>query len=282
MFWGIFDDTQGLSPSFYTNLGKSPSTIMMFMDFGNFPLDFCKNADQLGSMPYVTWEPRVDITKILTGQYDSYLQKFGQDIAKFGKPFLLRFGHEFNGDWYPWSVYEGKLVPASTYVQVYKYVHDKVVAAGGSKAIWVWCANAGNGGANPQDILSYYPGDKYVNWIGMDGYNWGTSAPGFSWKSFSGVFNSLYQQLTTNYPTKPIMIGEMGCSSTGGDKVAWINDMFTRLPIDFPKVRSFTWFNINKETDWRFNVNQGSTDAFKAGIAKNFVQYDPALGNLGR
>ncbi|WP_223584801.1 hypothetical protein [Sphingobacterium sp. GVS05A] len=112
------------------------------------------------------------------------------------------------------------------------------------------------------------------------GYNFGTSQSWSSWQSFAQVFGPLYHKLTTTYPSKPIFIAEMGCSSTGGDKATWINDMFAQLETQFPKIRSFVWFNINKETDWRFTNGQEAIGAFKTGLSNPRVGVDPTLGGV--
>jgi hypothetical protein len=77
--------------------------------------------------------------------------------------------------------------------------------------------------------------------------------------------------MVKNYQWKPIMISEFGCSGTGGNKVAWITDMFTQLKNNHKKIKAFVWFNVNKEIDWRFNETAESTTAFKAGLADTIV-----------
>jgi len=288
VFWGIFEE--GLQTDLTrvqahaTDLGKSPTMVMWYIDWHNsgFPTTQAQNVHNAGYVPHIVWEPWMGLDEILAGNWDSYLQTFGQSVNQFGHPVMLRFGHEFNGDWYPWSYDNGNLngniASAAKWVQAYKYVHDKVVAAGATNAIWLWSPNAGNGGKNAQDITAYYPGDNYVDWIAVDGYNWGTSQSWSSWQSFSDVFGSVYTKLVANYPGKPIMLGEFGSSSTGEtaghDKVTWINDLFTQLKTNFPHIKAFTWFNVNKETDWRFNTTAQTKAAFKTGMQDGFVSSD--------
>jgi hypothetical protein len=284
MTWGFFDDS-GTPLSFYDGFGKKPSMVMMFdlWDLtGNrdFPTAFCNNADAAGYLPHITLEPKMGLVELMSGKYDADIQEYGQAIAAFGKPIILRFAHEFNGDWYPWSIFNGALVPASTYVQAFRYVQDKMKAAGAVNARWAWSPNNANGANNPQTLDSYYPGDEYVDIIGMDGYNFGTSQNWSSWQSFSQVFGNLYNWITGTHPNKPIFIAEMGCSSTGGNKAGWINDMFIQLETNFPKISSIVWFNIDKETDWRFTVDQNSIDAFKAGLNGSRVISDRTLGGI--
>lgn len=284
LFWGFFDDS-GTPMSFYDGFGKKPSMAMMFNGWtadGNkdFPIQFCRNADAGGYLPHITWEPMMGLPELMSGKYDNDIRKYGEAIAAFGKPVILRFAHEFNGDWYPWSILNEELVPASVYVTAFKYVHAKIRAAGATNAHWVWAPNNASGAKNPQSLASYYPGDEYVDLIGMDGYNFGTSQTWSSWQSFSQIFSDLYGWIQQHHPNKPVFISEMGTSSTGGSKAAWINDMFVQLKTNFPKVISIVWFNIDKETDWRFNDVPASIDAFKAGLNSDRVLADPTLGGV--
>ena len=284
LYWGFFDDS-GTPMSFYNGFGKNPSMAMMFNGWTadgsrEFPSAFCQEASAAGYVPHVTWEPMMGLDELMSGKYDNDIKRYGEALAKFGKPVVLRFAHEFNGDWYPWSMQNDQVVPVATYIKAFRYVHDKVRAAGGTNARWAWAPNNANGNKNPQSVESYYPGDDYVDLIGMDGYNFGTSQSWSTWQSFAQVFGPLYNKLTTAFPNKPIFIAEMGCSSTGGDKAAWINDMFVQLETQFPKIKSFVWFNINKETDWRFTNGQDAIDAFKNGLSNARVGVDPTLGGV--
>jgi len=285
-FWGFFDDS-GTPMSFYNGFGKNPSMAMMFNGWEaegskSFPVQFCQNAFAGGYVPHVTWEPKMGMTELMSGKYDEDIKQYGQSIASLGKPIVLRFAHEFNGDWYPWSILNDQLVPAATYVQAFRYVHGKIREAGGTNAYWVWAPNNENGAKNPQTLEAYYPGDAYVDLIGMDGYNFGTSQAWSKWQSFSEVFGGLYDWIIQTHPNKPVFISEMGTSSTGGDKNAWITDMFAQLETRFSKIKSIVWFNINKETDWRFTETQGSIDAFKAGLNNARVLSDPTFGGIIR
>jgi hypothetical protein len=284
--WGVFEEgienNLPLVNDYGKQFGKMPSTVMWYEhwrvgELDTFPLSTCQKVAAAGYMPHIVWEPWIGLDDILAGKYDNDIVKFAQGIAKFGKPIMIRFAHEFNGDWYPWTYINNAVVPATTWIKGYKYVHDKVVATGAKNALWMWSPNNGNGGKNPQDILDYYPGDEYVDWIALDGYNWGTSQSWSSWTSFDGVFNNVYQKVVAKCPTKPIMIGETGCSSTGGDKAEWITNMFFQLKNNFPHVKAFIWFNVNKETDWRFSATPESTNAYKIGLSDSIIKYDVKL-----
>jgi len=277
VYWGLFDEQVQNNVSLIDNytamVGKKPAIIMWYTGWYatgdySFPKAQCTALWNAGYLPDVTWEPWLGVDAILSGNYDDKLIQYGKDVAEYGNPVMLRWGHEFNGNWYPWSIdASGQLVPASKWVEAYKHVHDLVVDAGGTNAIWIWCPNNSTSSSNGQSLTDYYPGDDYVDWLSIDGYNWGTTESWSSWTLFDGVFNSMYQSLVTSFPGKPIIIGEYGCTSTGGDKAAWITDHFKKIKNNFPQIKAFVWFNVNKETDWRFTSTTESTTAFKEGLA---------------
>ena len=98
-----------------------------------------------------------------------------------------------------------------------------------------------------------YPGDAYVDWTGLDGYNWGTNPVKPSgWKSFDQIYSSTYRYIIeTVAPSKPMTIGEVASSEYGGSKAAWIKNMLTALPTEYPKIRALLWFDkYDDGMDW--------------------------------
>ena len=125
---------------------------------------------------------------------------------------------------------------------------------------WVWCPNVAYSGSAP--FASVYPGDAYVDWIGLDGYNPGTSRPGSSWRSFHDVFVASHDALAALSP-RPMMIAETSSAEQGGDKAAWIRTgLLTDLAAGLPRVRAVVWFDELKEADWRVNSSASSLAAF--------------------
>ncbi len=108
--------------------------------------------------------------------------------------------------------------------------------------------------------MDYYPGDAYVDWTGVDGYNWGTSQPGFAWQSFHDVFVDIYAKLAA--VGKPILIGEMASDEVGGDKAQWIDGIIPALRTDFPLIKAFVWFDIDKERHWQINSSPAALAAY--------------------
>ena len=69
---------------------------------------------------------------------------------------------------------------------------------------------------------------------------------------------------------KPILIGEMASSETGGNKAAWINAIIPALQQDFPLIKAVIWFDVNKERDWRISSSSATESAFRTLAADPF------------
>jgi beta-mannanase len=159
-------------------------------------------------------------------------------------------------------------------------VHDVVQAQGASNVTWVWCPNV-DPAHEYTPMSSLYPGDAYVDWTCLNGYNWG----GKQWLTFDHVFGESYRELLTIAPSKPIMIGEMSSAERGGSKAAWITDALTGLPRHYPRVKAVMWFNwriYEKSTWWPWEVESSasSQQAFASAIALPYYASGGGYGNL--
>ena len=116
-------------------------------------------------------QPRFSLSAIINGAHDAYIKSWATAAKKWGHPFFLRFDPEMNGDWYPYSeVRNGN--SKGEYIQAWRHVHDIFTQLGVTNVTWVWSPNIDEPGLTP--IPELYPGDGYVNWIAMDGYNFET------------------------------------------------------------------------------------------------------------
>jgi len=126
----------------------------------------------------------------------------------------------------------------------------------------VWCPNNACLPAEAwNNLAAYYPGDQYVDWVGLDGYNWGYSG----WQSFDDIFSGAYQTLAA-LTAKPLMIGEFAAAEQGGDKAAWIGDALQKLNSNYTRVKLFCWFNIDKERDWRIGSSASAEAAMRNSL----------------
>ncbi len=268
-------------------VGKRMVLVLSFTDrWGppyRFPTGYCEILWETGHLPVITWQPQTDLASIIAGEWDPYILDWAQAAREYGHPVMLRFGHEMNGTWYPWcGVRNGgggttgygdpeKPDGPERYVDAYRHIHDLFERIGARNVIWVWAPNEGNPvGERWNKIENYYPGDGYVDWLGMDGYNWGTSRPWSHWRSFDELFGELYRRLTALAPGKPVMIAEFASSEEGGDKALWIGEAFRHLKESYPHVKAFVWFDIVKETDWAIDSSPESLAAFRRAMRDSY------------
>ena len=178
---------------------------------------------------------------VLDGKYDTYLKNYAREVVQYGEPILFRLGNEMNGDW---CVYSSHHTSKDTEVfkAFYRYVYQIFKDAGADNVIWVWNPN---GKAFPDfkwnDELCYYPGDEYVDVIGMTSYNTGTYYEGENWMEFDQMYDSLYQKYIDRYE-KPLMITEFSSSSVGGDKEAWVARMFQHID-KYERIKVAVWWD---------------------------------------
>jgi hypothetical protein len=73
-------------------------------------------------------------------------------------------------------------------------------------------------------------------------------------------------------PSKPMIIGEVGSTESGGSKAQWIDDMFAALPTRFPDIHGLLWFDKYESgpggySDWPVETSTSSSSAFATGVA---------------
>ena len=127
--------------------------------------------------PMVTVEPYVggygkgiSMRALASGEYDSYIRAEASLAKRFGDELIVRFAHEMNGDWYSWSAGQG--TSAQDFVDAWRHYVGVFREQGASNVRFVWAPNI-DGGLYP--FAAYFPGDEWVDYIALDGYNWGVS-----------------------------------------------------------------------------------------------------------
>ena len=264
--------------NFQTAVGRNVGIVMYFLawsascDNGYLPGYVDGSGPPPGTNPsrviMITWEPFDPATystsnpgaakydNIINGSYDSVITTCANALKAWSsKKFLLRFMHEFNiTQSYWWAGHSYNLKADGTgdtakFIQAWRHVHDLFVAAGVTNVEWLWAPNyASNPDVPWNAIYNYYPGDAYVDWIGLSGYNWYTSLnPPTPLLSYSDLYNNVLIELQCRYP-KPIVHNEIGTmpynsgSFVPANQEAWITDAYQKMQT-YPMVRAVTWFN---------------------------------------
>jgi beta-mannanase len=232
-----------------------------------------------GFLPMITWEPwryqessigarpedqpDFSLSTILSGKYEDYIWNWALDLKKVQSPIFFRPMHEMNGNWYPWCGTVNGNAPEE-YIDTWRYIRSIFRKVQSNRVIWVWSPYVHSVPDEPDnDILQYFPGIREVDWLALDGYNWGTSREWSRWQSFRDIFENSYDRLTNRVPEKPMMIAEVGCAEEGGDKSRWIEEAAEILRKRFPCIKAVVWFNIMKECDWRIESSEKSIISFR-------------------
>ena len=282
IYYGVHVEFDSLSyvTSFEADARKAVSLVMWYQQWGltdgwqYLQPGWMNTVRAHGSIPLITWDPEnpvpggpvqptYTLQNIINGNFDAYITRWAQDSKAWGHPFFLRFAHEMNGNWNAWSEQVNGNKPGQ-FVLAWRHVHDIFARQGVTNVTWVWSPNIDYSTSTP--LRELYPGDSYVDWVGMSGYNWGNIGAYHFWQSFTSLFQQTYNDLLS-LTSKPMMIAETASTEQAGNKAAWISDTFvTQLPHNFPRIRAFVWFNISKETDWRIESSASAQSAFASAI----------------
>jgi beta-mannanase len=186
-----------------------------------------------------------------------------------------------NGNWYPWGR-AGSNTPGR-YKRAWRHVVRVFRRAGAANVAWVWTPYADQGGGMP--FAPYYPGDRWVDWVGLDGFNWGYGGTDFS---FRRIFADSYRKLT-RISSRPVMIGEVGTNDAG--KAGWIRGAM-RSVLRMRRIHALVWFDAPANgVDLRFSSPRSALRAFRGAAQRRrfgmtracllSVSSLPALGGCG-
>ena len=226
-----------------TSVGRNPNLIGEYVGWDDpFDATGAANAAHDGALYYGVWEPyHVTVRSVADGGSDAYITKFARSVASFGQPVALSFGHEMNGYWYPWGTKAAGAMPAD-FVAAWRHIHDLFARAGAGNVIWVW---------NPNDISPvpdvplepYWPGDTYVDWVGITGY-FAMNGP--------QTFDALYEPTMTQvrqFTSKPFIIAETAVE-TGKSELSEMKSLVEGVE-SHSDVLGFIWFNyVKANVDW--------------------------------
>lgn len=255
----------------------SPDLIMVFIAWDKLiPSAVIEGVNAEKKTLFVSWEPwtpssqkGIDYKGLLKGKYDPYLNRFANQLKQTDQEVWLRFAHEMNGNWYPWS---GSKIGKKQYIAIYRYVKDFLDQKGANKVKWVFSINWEDLPKKKNHFMRYYPGNSYADYIGIDGYNWGSSKPWSRWMSFEELFSKSIQEVSRK-TGKPIVISEFGTTSRSGDKAEWIRNAFQQIEKQ-KEIKGFVLFNVDKEEDWRFPVDQPSGKELKKQLRNPYFNND--------
>jgi len=212
------------------------------------------------------------------GAYNQYYVTLAKGLVAGGQgSSIIRLGWEFNGSWFPWAA-NGQ---AANFVAYWQQIVTSMRSVAGANFKFEWNPTSGDQGAG--DLAQYYPGNAYVDLIGLDVYD-------VSWGSYPGASSEFSTILTEPYGLnwlasfaaaqgKPMTLPEWGLGwglgnngqpvtdpgneTSGGDDPTFINDMANWIASH--DVFEATLWQVN-ESAVTTSQNQNSL----AAVAKDF------------
>ena len=261
-----------------------------------FPRDQLEKIREYGAIPLIYWcpwgppyeletdQPAYSPDSILAGKFNGYIKMWADSMKAWGKPVMVAFAPEMNGWLHPWiGDYNGSNEvtgfgdPAlpdgpERFVATYRQVVDSVRKQGVRNVAWVFAPNALNMFEEDWNaIRNYYPGDGYVDWLGMVAfaarYDWD------DWILFDSLVGPAYAQLDTLNGTKPMMLAEWGALEWPdlGNKAEWLDTAFAAIKTRCPRVKAAVYWNdqevIDEEVyDRRIDSSPEALAAYQNGV----------------
>lgn len=276
VFFGITvpdDDPQRVAAA-AAAAGATPTVDGIFtrLDSPSFTPDALRAIAARGMTPLVTLEPWLvgaaddgtdlsayDTASIDRGDHDGQLRHVARVVAESGVRVYLRYAHEMNGWWYPWAVGQNGNTAAS-YVAAWRHVAGVLRAGAGGSVQLVWAPAATTGSPREQDPRAAYPGDAWVDVVGMSAYGHGADPV--------ATIDPTYR-LLTSLTTRPVVLCEVGAD--GPDKRAWLAG-FGAVVADRPQIRGFVWNNATPADgasgDYRFDTDPTDAAWFRISLRR--------------
>jgi glycosyl hydrolase family 26 len=247
--------------------------------FAGSTADICTSRGALAVLSVSTGS--TPLRDIAAGKYDSAIRTWATNIKAWGKPVFLRVDPEMNGAWETYGPGVNGNTPAD-FINMWRHYHDLVVGQGATNVTWLWNPNLGASDYGRVTSLDeFYPGDAYVDWTGLDGFNQGTGSV-----DFASIYGLSYDLMLSVAPTKPMAILEIASLEFNGEKASWITDFFNQLQTNFTAVKMFLWFNWRipyngTYRDWPIESSAASQTSFANGVSSSyFAPGSSAIVNL--
>lgn len=253
------DNNPALIDDFNAQVDRDAAIIVSYKEWSQAPfvgeqLDGIWNH---GAVPLITWEPvGLRLKRIARGSYDGYVEEAARVAANWGKPLMLRFGQEMNGDWFSWGRHP------VTFKAAWRHLVRVFRKAGADNVRWVWNPYV-NSRSGQLPFTPYFPGDEWVDWVGLDVINWGDPHP---WRTFSQIVGRSYDQLVQLTP-KPVIVAETGSGERGGSKARWVSRMLRHNIPRMGHVRAIAfWSEEDSRGDLRVDSSGPALAALRSSL----------------
>ncbi len=257
----------GSIEEFAQAVGKRPNLVGYYSGWAQpFEMSFAESMYRHGVTPFVQIDPTLaSVSAIASGVYDDYLRSYADSVRDYGHAVVIGFGQEMNARWYSWGW--GR-TPPSAFVAAWRHIVTLFSDQGADNVHWLWTIQADQLGTGP--ILSWWPGARYVDWVGIDGYY---NKPS---DTFNSVFVPTIDQVRT-FTSKPILLSETAVA-LHANQYANIINLFNGI-VQY-RTLGLVWFDKDQSEqavshgdpayvreDWRIEDNPRAEQAFRLGVS---------------
>ena len=273
-----------------------------------FPEEEALAIREAGSVPFIRMMPRSDFISrapdpvytmqdITEGRYDEEFILYARDAAAYGTPLIIEFGTEVNGDWFSWNgTYNGSGESSGygdpdypdgpeRFRDAYRHIIDIFRREGADNITWAYHVN---GGSDPKEdwnsMASYYPGDEYIDWIGVSVY--GAQIPGEKWTSFTALMDNAYEELSGISENKPLAVFEFGVveDPANGNKADWISEALESVSSGrYPRIKAVSYWHSAWDngsgsiSNTRIDSSNESLNAYRRGVSGDYFISGPVF-----
>jgi mannan endo-1,4-beta-mannosidase len=226
---------------------------------GSFQRGEAQQIVNLGALPLIQLNPRrISMAELAAGAYDSYIRSYAEQVRAFRCDVMLSFGHEMNGWWYPWGLPDTR--PA-IFKAAWRHFFRIFAAEHVTNVIWSWDPthqySQYKPGKTAYPASMWYPGNHYVDWIGIDGYV-GTG------QDFNKIFRHQLRDIR-RLTRKPIYLAETGVGNNGHE-VSQVADLFAG--IWRWHLAGLVWFDLNRKNSWSLDGKPAKDAAYRRAVAR--------------
>ena len=244
---------------FASAAGRPPNLVGYYSGWEEpFQASFAQAVRRHGAATLLQWDPTsASVSRIAAGGYDSYLRSFADSVRGFGQPVVIGFGHEMNARWYSWGYTH---LPPAIFVAAWRHIVTLFRAQHADNVTWLWTLQADEPGTG--HIASWWPGAKYVTWVGIDGYYYRPS------ETFFSIFGETIAQVRA-FTGLPVLLSEVAVGPDAGQA--------RKIPDLFAGMRQYgtlglVWFDIAQHQgtyhqDWHIEDNPAAEAAFRRGAS---------------
>jgi len=251
-------------------IGKPHSMYFFYMGYGKpFPKRWVRMLASMGKFVHIALEPNEGLDAV---KDDVYLRTLADAMGASGAKIFLRFASEMNGDWVN---YWGD---PKKYIEKWRLVH-RTLAERAPNVAMVWCPYA----FPMSKAVPYYPGDEYVDWVGVNFYN----VTHFNQNPLSPArhvrpLDMLYDVYRLFARRKPIMICEYGATHFSALEnredalfaIECIEELYRAILTTHRRVKAINYFNTNnlhvahrRNNDYSLTSNPEVLEAYRQVIA---------------